>query len=146
MSSPRRPYLDAVVAHAFRGTGRFHVPGHKGGPGADPGLRKAIGVDALADVAHAAGVPLVLTVDVDVLDPAFVPGTRTPQPGGMTAVDLLLAVRTVAGRRRHGRGHPDHVGTNDYSALVAERVVREALTCVAMRRRGISGDRSGRGS
>jgi arginine decarboxylase len=45
---PTAPYLDAVVAYAFRGTGRFHVPGHKGGPGADPGLRKAIGVDALA--------------------------------------------------------------------------------------------------
>src|SRR6185436_11614708 len=30
------------------GTARYHVPGHKGGPGADPGVRKAIGVDALA--------------------------------------------------------------------------------------------------
>jgi arginine decarboxylase len=45
---PTAPYLDAVVAYAFRGSGRFHVPGHKGGPGADPGVRKAIGVDALA--------------------------------------------------------------------------------------------------
>ena len=45
---PTAPYLDAVVAYAFRGTGRYHVPGHKGGPGADPGLRKAIGVDGLA--------------------------------------------------------------------------------------------------
>ena len=45
---PTAPYLDAVVAYAFRGTGRYHVPGHKGGPGADPGLCKAIGVDALA--------------------------------------------------------------------------------------------------
>src|SRR5918995_147357 len=45
---PTAPYLDAVVAYAFRGTGRYHVPGHKGGPGADPGLRKAIGLDGLA--------------------------------------------------------------------------------------------------
>ena len=45
---PTAPYLEAVVAYGFRGPGRFHVPGHKGGPGADPGLRKAIGVDALA--------------------------------------------------------------------------------------------------
>jgi len=45
---PAAPYLEAVVAYAFRGPGRFHVPGHKGGPGADPGLRKAIGPDALA--------------------------------------------------------------------------------------------------
>ncbi len=45
---PTAPYLDAVVGYAFRGAGRFHVPGHKGGPGADPGLRHAIGEDALA--------------------------------------------------------------------------------------------------
>jgi arginine/lysine/ornithine decarboxylase len=45
---PTAPYLDAVVAYAFRGPGRYHVPGHKGGAGADPGVRKAIGVDGLA--------------------------------------------------------------------------------------------------
>src|SRR3954451_4626797 len=45
---PTAPYLDAVVAYAFRGTARYHGPGHKGGPGADPGLRKAIGTDGLA--------------------------------------------------------------------------------------------------
>lgn len=45
---PGAPYLDAVVAYGFRGPGRFHVPGHKGGPGADPGLRFALGDRALA--------------------------------------------------------------------------------------------------
>src|SRR3954449_9555803 len=45
---PTAPYLDAVVGYSFRGPGRYHVPGHKGGPGADPGVRKAIGLDALA--------------------------------------------------------------------------------------------------
>jgi len=44
---PATPYLDAVVAYGFRGSTRFHVPGHKGGDGADPGLRHAIGEDAL---------------------------------------------------------------------------------------------------
>jgi arginine decarboxylase len=45
---PTAPYLDAVVAYGFRGAGRFHVPGHKGGPGADPALRFALGDRALA--------------------------------------------------------------------------------------------------
>jgi len=45
---PTAPYLDAVVAYAFRGSTRFHVPGHKAGAGADPGLRSAIGAPALA--------------------------------------------------------------------------------------------------
>jgi arginine decarboxylase len=41
------PYLDALRGYADREAGRFHVPGHKGGPGADPGLVKAIGERAL---------------------------------------------------------------------------------------------------
>ena len=44
---PTAPYLDAVVAYGFRGSTRFHVPGHKAGAGADPGLSSAIGEDAL---------------------------------------------------------------------------------------------------
>ena len=39
---PTAPYLDALVGYGFRGPGRFHVPGHKGGEGADPGLRFAV--------------------------------------------------------------------------------------------------------
>jgi agmatinase len=85
--------------------------------------------------------PVYLTVDVDVLDPAFVPGTGTPEPGGMTATDLLLAVRTIAAALELVGADvveviPTAVGTNDYSALVADRIVREALTGVALRRRG----------
>ena len=41
------PYLDALRAYAERKPGRFHVPGHKGGLGADPGLVDAIGEGAL---------------------------------------------------------------------------------------------------
>ena len=44
---PTAPYLDAVTAYGFRGSTRFHVPGHKGGDGADPGLRTALGDRAL---------------------------------------------------------------------------------------------------
>jgi arginine decarboxylase len=44
---PTAPYLEAVTAYSLRGSTRFHVPGHKGGAGADPALRSAIGEDAL---------------------------------------------------------------------------------------------------
>jgi arginase family enzyme len=85
--------------------------------------------------------PVYLTVDVDVLDPAFVPGTGTPEPGGMTAVDLLLAVRTVAAELELVALDvveviPLAVGSADASALIADRIVREALTGIALRRRG----------
>ena len=102
----------------------------------DLGIREVVG-RALEAVGPG---PVYLTVDVDVLDPAFVPGTGTPEPGGMTAVDLLLAVRTVAaGAELIGADVveviPTAVATDDYSALVAERVVRETLTRLALRRR-----------
>jgi arginine decarboxylase len=44
---PTAPYLEAVTAYGLRGSTRFHVPGHKGGAGADPGLKSAIGESAL---------------------------------------------------------------------------------------------------
>src|SRR5215212_6518038 len=37
------PYLEALREYARRNPGRFHVPGHKGGRGADPALVEAIG-------------------------------------------------------------------------------------------------------
>ena len=46
-AQPTAPYLEAVTAYGFRGSTRFHVPGHKGGDGADPGLRTALGARAL---------------------------------------------------------------------------------------------------
>src|SRR5450755_2570547 len=42
------PYLEAIREYAARDPARLHVPGHKGGPGADPGLLDAIGERALS--------------------------------------------------------------------------------------------------
>ena len=83
--------------------------------------------------------PTFLTVDVDVLDPAFAPGTGTPEPGGMTPVDLLWACRTLASRLRLVGMDvveviPTAPGSSDITALVAERVIREMLTGFAMQR------------
>ncbi|MEO7197408.1 MAG: amino acid decarboxylase, partial [Solirubrobacterales bacterium] len=47
MDQRSAPYLEALVALADRDPGRFHIPGHKGGVGVDPGLRDAIGEAAL---------------------------------------------------------------------------------------------------
>ena len=44
----RAPYFEALVAYAARNPGRFHIPGHKGGPGADPEMLEAFGAGALA--------------------------------------------------------------------------------------------------
>ncbi|MGB9182447.1 MAG: agmatinase [Solirubrobacteraceae bacterium] len=84
--------------------------------------------------------PCFLSVDVDVLDPAFAPGTGTPEPGGMTSADLLWACRTLAGRL-HLVGMdvveviPTGVGSSDITALVAARIVHETLTGIAQGKR-----------
>jgi arginine decarboxylase len=46
-AQPTAPYLEAITAYGFRGSLRFHTPGHKGGEGTDPGLRAALGDRAL---------------------------------------------------------------------------------------------------
>jgi agmatinase len=102
----------------------------------DLGIREVV---ARAVAAVGAG-PVYLTVDVDVLDPAFLPGgTGTPEPGGLSATELLLGVRLVASELELVgldvvEVIPTAVGSADSSALVADRVVREALTGIALRR------------
>jgi agmatinase len=89
--------------------------------------------------------PVFLTVDVDVLDPAFAPGTGTPEPGGMTSGDLLWACRTLAQELELAGADvvevlptgPPHA---DLAALVANRVVREMLTGLALRKRARAAD------
>jgi len=41
------------------------------------------------------GKPVYFTLDLDVLDPSVFPGTGTPEPGGVTFLQLLEAVRAV---------------------------------------------------
>ena len=69
--------------------------------GFDRVLERAID-EALDQADH-----LYLSVDIDVCDPAYAPGTGTPEPGGLTSGALLRAVRRLAaevGHRRTGRG------------------------------------------
>jgi len=95
--------------------------------------------------------PVYLTVDVDVLDPAFLGGgTGTPEPGGMSSTELLLAVRTVAAEvdligTDVVEVIPTAVGSADLSSLVADRIVREALTGIAIHRRAATATGTGAG-
>jgi agmatinase len=80
-----------------------------------------------------------LSVDIDVCDPGHAPGTGTPEPGGLSARQLLDAVRRiclelpVAGMDVVEVSPPyDHA---DITAALANRVVLEALSAIARRRR-----------
>jgi agmatinase len=83
--------------------------------------------------------PAFLTVDIDVLDPAFAPGTGTPEPAGMTPGDLFKACRALAAKLELVGADVVEVaptGINDQTALVADRVVREVLSGLALARAG----------
>ncbi|MEN0014179.1 MAG: agmatinase [Solirubrobacteraceae bacterium] len=103
----------------------------------DLGIRTVI--DEVVDFVDPDAGPVFLSIDVDVLDPAYAPGTGTPEPGGMTSMDLLWAAQAIA-RRLPIVGadvvevSPTQVGSRDITALVAERTVREILTGLALRR------------
>jgi agmatinase len=79
-----------------------------------------------------------LSVDIDVCDPGHAPGTGTPEPGGLSARELLDAVRRiclelpVCGVDVVEVSPPyDHA---DVTAALANRVVLEALSALARRR------------
>ena len=87
-----------------------------------------------------------LSVDIDVCDPGHAPGTGTPEPGGLTARELLDAVRRiclelpVVGIDVVEVSPPyDHA---DITAALANRVVLEALSAIARRRTGVPFDPS----
>ena len=103
---------------------------------------RALGIEEVVRRAvHVVGDgPCFLSIDVDVLDPAFAPGTGTPEPGGLSAAELLWAARTVAAEVELVGADvveviPTAIGSADVTALVAERTVREVMTGIALRRR-----------
>jgi agmatinase len=81
-----------------------------------------------------------LSVDIDVVDPGMAPGTGTPEPGGMTSRELLEAVRRiclelpVVGIDIVEVAPP--FDSADITAILANRVVLEALSAIAKRRSG----------
>jgi agmatinase len=81
-----------------------------------------------------AGRPLYLSVDVDVLDPAVVPGTGNPEPDGSGYADLVAALRTLTSHQVVGMdlvelSPPCDPGGG--SAIVAASLVREMVLLFA---------------
>jgi agmatinase len=103
---------------------------------------RELGIDEVVrqTVTRVGDGPVYLSVDVDVLDPAFAPGTGTPEPGGMTSTELLGGCRRLAQELELVGAEvveviPTAVGSADITALVADRIVREILTGISLRRR-----------
>ena len=93
--------------------------------------------DVLEEISEAEH--LFLSVDVDVLDPAYAPGTGTPEPGGMSTRELLRALRRLTLER--GLAGMDVVEVSppydhaSITAMAAHRIVCEALSGLAAHRK-----------
>lgn len=76
--------------------------------------------------------PVYLSVDIDVLDPAFAPGTGTPEPGGWTTRELIRILRGIEGLNVVGADvvevAPAYQGAGEETALAAAQVVYEILS------------------
>ena len=101
------------------------------------------GIDLVVDeaVAHVTdGADAVfLSIDVDVVDPGMAPGTGTPEPGGMTARQLLDTVRRLC-RELSIVGAdivevaPPYDGPGEITAMLGNRLVLEILNGMAERK------------
>lgn len=85
---------------------------------------------------------LFISFDIDALDPSFVPGTGTPEPGGLTPREAFPLVRRLCAESNvvgfelvelAPMLDPTYV-----SALNANRLIRECMTGIAMRKKGIT--------
>lgn len=81
-----------------------------------------------------------LSVDIDVADPSAAPGTGTPEPGGLSARELLDAVRRICLETKIvGMDVVEVAPAYDHAeitSLLANRVVLEALSALARRKTG----------
>jgi agmatinase len=88
---------------------------------------------------RAARRPVFVSFDVDVLDPAFAPGTGTPEVGGLSTAEALAFLRSLRGINLVGADvvevSPPYDGPGQQTALAAANVAYELLSLRALNQR-----------
>ncbi|MFD1708794.1 agmatinase [Siminovitchia sediminis] len=82
--------------------------------------------------------PVFVTYDIDFVDPAYAPGTGTPEVGGPTSYEALEYVRGLDGLDVVGFDLVEVLPTydsNEITAVLASAVIYEMLTLVALKKR-----------
>ncbi|SDS89965.1 agmatinase [Actinoplanes derwentensis] len=80
--------------------------------------------------------PVYLSIDIDVLDPAFAPGTGTPEAGGMTSRELLAVLRSFGTLNLVGADVVEVAPAYDHAeitGIAAAHTVYEILSALAPR-------------
>lgn len=99
----------------------------------------AMGRAALVEAikTHVGSHAAYLSVDIDVLDPAFAPGTGTPVSGGLSSADLLMTLNALATLDWRGMDVVEVAPAYDHAditAIAASTVVQHFLQGVAEKR------------
>ncbi len=79
------------------------------------------------------GKPVYVSLDIDVVDPAYAPGTGTAEPGGCTAGEIIQAVHLLGQLNLVGFDLVEVSPVYDHSqrtALLAAKLVREVILSV----------------
>jgi guanidinopropionase len=89
-------------------------------------------------LARLRGAPVYCSFDIDAVDPAFAPGTGTPEVGGLTSYEALALVRALAGLELVGADvvevSPPYDGPGQITALLAANLLFELVCLLALPR------------
>ena len=91
----------------------------------------------MAAAVERAGGPAFLSFDIDFVDPAFAPGTGTPECGGPTSMQALALLRACRGLQVIGADVVEIVpdlDTSHLTSMLAATVAWEIMCLVACER------------
>jgi agmatinase len=92
-------------------------------------------IDAI--ISRVGDLPVYLSLDIDVLDPAFAPGTGTPEAGGLSNRELLRVLRGLTGVNLIGGDVVEVAPAYDHAeitAIAAATVIFDLITLFSLRR------------
>lgn len=101
---------------------------------------RELGMDNVIDNIHkrVGDNPVFVSFDIDFLDPAYAPGTGTPEVGGPTSFEALEYVRKLDGLNIKGFDLVEVLPTydsNEITAVAASSVIFEMVTLIALAKR-----------
>jgi len=87
----------------------------------------------LDQISQLSGKPVYLTVDLDVFDPSLIPGTGTPEAGGIFFPEFIEFLRAMQGMDIVGADMVElapHIDPTHVSTITASKVLREMLVVI----------------
>jgi agmatinase len=95
-----------------------------------------VGVDGFVEAVRSAvgDTPAYISIDIDVLDPAFAPATGTPEAGGLNSRELLAILRGLSGLNLVGADIVEVAPAYDHAevtAVAASHVAYELVSILA---------------